>query len=65
MIVEWLRVGFTHGVMNTDNMSIIGNTIDYGLFILDEYDLNFTSNTTDLPNKRYAFGNKHTLLIGI
>jgi uncharacterized protein YdiU (UPF0061 family) len=33
MIVEWLRVGFTHGVMNTDNMSIIGNTIDYGLFI--------------------------------
>jgi uncharacterized protein YdiU (UPF0061 family) len=32
MIVEWLRVGFTHGVMNTDNMSIIGNTIDYGLF---------------------------------
>jgi uncharacterized protein YdiU (UPF0061 family) len=32
MIVEWLRVGFTHGVMNTDNMSIIGNTIDYGRF---------------------------------
>ena len=57
MIVEWLRVGFTHGVMNTDNMSIIGNTIDYGPFsMLDEYDLNFTSNTTDLPNKRYAFG---------
>ena len=32
MIVEWIRVGFTHGVMNTDNMSIIGNTIDYGPF---------------------------------
>jgi uncharacterized protein YdiU (UPF0061 family) len=57
MIVEWLRVGFTHGVMNTDNMSIIGNTIDYGPFsMLDEYDLNFTSNTTDLPGRRYAFG---------
>src|SRR5574343_549342 len=57
MIVEWIRVGFTHGVMNTDNMSIIGNTIDYGPFsMLDEYDLNFTSNTTDLPGKRYAFG---------
>lgn len=57
LIVEWLRVGFTHGVMNTDNMSIIGNTIDYGPFsILDEYDLNFTPNTTDLPNRRYAFG---------
>lgn len=57
MIVEWLRVGFTHGVMNTDNMSIMGNTIDYGPFsMLDEYDLNFTSNTTDLPGKRYAFG---------
>lgn len=57
MIVEWLRVGFTHGVMNTDNMSIIGNTIDYGPFsFLDEYNLNFTSNTTDLPGRRYAFG---------
>lgn len=57
MIVDWLRVGFTHGVMNTDNMSIIGNTIDYGPFsFLDEYNLNFTSNTTDLPGKRYAFG---------
>lgn len=57
MIVEWIRVGFTHGVMNTDNMSIIGHTIDYGPFsMLDEYDLNFTSNTTDLPARRYAFG---------
>ena len=57
MMVDWLRVGFTHGVMNTDNMSIIGNTIDYGPFsMLDEYDLNFTSNTTDLPGRRYAFG---------
>lgn len=57
MVVQWLRVGFVHGVMNTDNMSILGETIDYGPFaILEEYDLNFTSNTTDLPQRRYAFG---------
>lgn len=57
MIVEWLRVGFVHGVMNTDNMSILGLTIDYGPFsFLDDYDPNFTPNTTDLPGRRYAFG---------
>ncbi len=57
MIVEWLRVGFVHGVMNTDNMSILGLTIDYGPFsFLDDFDLNFTPNTTDLPGRRYAFG---------
>ncbi len=57
LMVEWYRVGFTHGVMNTDNMSILGQTIDYGPFsMLDEYDLNFTPNTTDLPGRRYAFG---------
>ena len=59
MIVEWYRVGFVHGVMNTDNMSILGLTIDYGPFsFLDEYSLNFTPNTTDLPGRRYAFGNQ-------
>lgn len=57
MIVEWLRVGFVHGVMNTDNMSILGLTIDYGPYsFLDNYDPGFTPNTTDLPGKRYAFG---------
>jgi len=57
LMVEWFRVGFVHGVMNTDNMSILGLTIDYGPFsMLDEYDLNFTPNTTDLPGRRYAFG---------
>ncbi len=59
MIVDWYRVGFVHGVMNTDNMSILGLTIDYGPFsFLDEYHLNFTPNTTDLPGRRYAFGNQ-------
>ncbi|MBU4538823.1 MAG: YdiU family protein [Weeksellaceae bacterium] len=59
MIVEWYRVGFVHGVMNTDNMSVLGLTIDYGPFsFLDEYSLSFTPNTTDLPGRRYAFGNQ-------
>ncbi|WP_407402791.1 protein adenylyltransferase SelO [Chryseobacterium sp.] len=57
LIVDWMRVGFVHGVMNTDNMSILSLTIDYGPFsMMDEYDLNFTPNTTDLPGRRYAFG---------
>lgn len=57
LIVEWFRVGFVHGVMNTDNMSVLGLTIDYGPYsMMDEYDLNFTPNTTDLPGRRYAFG---------
>ncbi|MGB7843754.1 MAG: YdiU family protein [Salinimicrobium sp.] len=59
LMTEWQRVGFVHGVMNTDNMSILGKTIDYGPFsFVDNYDLNFTPNTTDLPGRRYAFGNQ-------
>lgn len=57
LVVEWLRVGFVHGVMNTDNMSILGLTIDYGPYsFVDAYDPAFTPNTTDLPGRRYAFG---------
>src|SRR5215203_2989857 len=57
LMVEWLRVGFVHGVMNTDNMSILGLTIDYGPYsFVDNYDPYFTPNTTDLPGRRYAFG---------
>jgi len=57
MILHWQRVGFVHGVMNTDNMSILGLTIDYGPYsFVDDYDPNFTPNTTDLPGRRYAFG---------
>ncbi|MEC5394591.1 protein adenylyltransferase SelO [Bergeyella sp. RCAD1439] len=57
LITQWQRVGFVHGVMNTDNMSILGLTIDYGPFaIMEEYNPKFTSNTTDLPGRRYAFG---------
>lgn len=57
LMVEWMRVGFVHGVMNTDNMSILGLSIDYGPYsFVDDFDLNFTPNTTDLPGRRYAFG---------
>jgi uncharacterized protein YdiU (UPF0061 family) len=62
LIVEWLRVGFVHGVMNTDNMSILGLTIDYGPYsFVDDYNPNFTPNTTDLPARRYAFGKQSTI----
>jgi len=57
MIVGWMRVGFVHGVMNTDNMSIVGLTIDYGPYgWLENYDVNWTPNTTDAANRRYRFG---------
>ncbi len=56
MIVGWMRVGFTHGVMNTDNMSILGLTIDYGPFgWVDNFDPDWTPNTTDSRDHRYAF----------
>ena len=59
MVVEWMRVGFVHGVMNTDNMSILGLTIDYGPYgWLEDYDPNWTPNTTDAQNARYRFGNQ-------
>ncbi|WP_233218934.1 protein adenylyltransferase SelO [Adhaeribacter arboris] len=62
LMVEWQRVGFVHGVMNTDNMSILGLTIDYGPFsFVDNYDLRFTPNTTDLPGRRYAFGKQSSI----
>ena len=57
MIVHWMRVGFVHGVMNTDNMSVLGLTIDYGPYgWLEDYDLNWTPNTTDASTRRYRFG---------
>lgn len=57
LVVDWMRVGFVHGVMNTDNMSIIGETIDYGPYgWIDDFDLNWTPNTTDAQGKRYRFG---------
>ena len=57
MVVEWMRVGFVHGVMNTDNMSVLGLTIDYGPYgWLENYDPDWTPNTTDAGQRRYRFG---------
>jgi len=57
MINHWMRVGFVHGVMNTDNMSILGLTIDYGPYgWIDNFDPGWTPNTTDAENRRYRFG---------
>ena len=55
LVAGWMAVGFVHGVLNTDNMSVIGLTLDYGPFgFLDEFDPRFTPNHSD-PEGRYAF----------
>ncbi|PJJ61036.1 protein adenylyltransferase SelO [Hymenobacter chitinivorans] len=57
MLAHWMSVGFVHGVMNTDNMSILGLTIDYGPYgWLEPYDPDWTPNTTDFGSRRYAYG---------
>jgi serine/tyrosine/threonine adenylyltransferase len=59
LMVHWQRVGFVHGVMNTDNMSVLGLTIDYGPYgWLDDYNPKWTPNTTDNAQKRYRFENQ-------
>jgi len=59
MVAAWQRVGFVHGVMNTDNMSILGITIDYGPYgWVDNFDRKWTPNTTDNSMKRYCFYNQ-------
>jgi len=56
MIVHWMRTGFVHGVMNTDNMSVMGLTIDYGPYgWLDNFDPSWTPNTTDAQHRRYRY----------
>lgn len=55
LIAQWQAVGWAHGVMNTDNMSILGLTLDYGPFgFIDDYDPGFICNHSD-HNGRYAF----------
>ncbi len=57
LVAHWMRVGFVHGVMNTDNMSILGLTIDYGPYgWIDNNDLDWTPNVTDVQSRRYRFG---------
>ncbi len=63
MVVDWMRVGFVHGVMNTDNMSILGLTIDYGPYgWLEDFDPNWTPNTTDAVGRRYRYGQQPAIV---
>ena len=56
LVVDWMRLGFVHGVLNTDNMSVLGLTIDYGPYgWLDNFDPAWTPNTTDALDRRYCF----------
>ncbi len=64
MIAHWMRVGFVHGVMNTDNMSVLGLTIDYGPYgWLDNYDPGWTPNTTDASGRRYRYGHQPNIAL--
>jgi uncharacterized protein YdiU (UPF0061 family) len=55
LVAEWQAVGFAHGVLNTDNMSILGLTLDYGPFgFLDDFEPGFICNHSD-DHGRYAF----------
>jgi uncharacterized protein YdiU (UPF0061 family) len=61
LIVNWMRVGFIHGVMNTDNMSIPGETIDYGpCAFMNTYHPSTVFSSID-RNGRYAFGNQPSI----
>ncbi|QMT60993.1 YdiU family protein [Legionella sp. PC997] len=58
LIAEWMGVGFIHGVMNTDNMTISGETIDYGpCAFMDEFDFGTVYSSIDVMG-RYAYGNQ-------
>ena len=62
LITEWLRVGFIHGVMNTDNMTISGETIDYGpCAFMDWYDPNMVFSSIDYDG-RYGFANQPNIV---
>jgi uncharacterized protein YdiU (UPF0061 family) len=62
LMAQWQRVGFVHAVMNTDNMSILGQTIDYGPYgWLEEYDPTWTPNFIDQQGRRYSYGNQPSI----
>lgn len=64
LAAKWQAVGFVHGVLNTDNCSILGETIDYGPYgWMEVFDTSFTPNTTDLPGRRYCYGNQPQVML--
>jgi serine/tyrosine/threonine adenylyltransferase len=61
LVADWMSVGFIHGVLNTDNVTISGETIDYGpCAFVDEYDPNTVFSSIDHEG-RYAYGNQPTV----
>ncbi len=63
LMAKWQSVGFAHGVMNTDNMSILGLTIDFGPYgFLDDYKPDFICNHTDNQG-RYSFDNQPSVAL--
>ena len=63
LVARWQAVGFAHGVMNTDNMSILGLTLDYGPYgFIDAYDPGFVCNHSD-ETGRYAFDRQPTIAL--
>lgn len=63
LIASWMSVGFIHGVMNTDNMTISGETIDYGpCAFMDHFNFNQVYSYID-RNGRYAYGNQPKILL--
>ena len=63
LVAKWMSLGFVHGVMNTDNMTISGETIDYGpCAFMDTYDPNTVFSSIDI-NGRYAYKNQPAILV--
>ncbi len=63
LVTSWMSIGFIHGVMNTDNISICGQTLDYGpCAFMDEYESNKVFSFID-KNGRYSFGNQRNILL--
>jgi uncharacterized protein YdiU (UPF0061 family) len=55
LVADWQSIGFVHGVLNTDNMSMVNVTIDYGPFgFMDYYSHDYVSNATD-EHERYSY----------
>ena len=64
LAAAWQAVGFVHGVLNTDNMSILGDSIDYGPYgWMELYDPVFTPNTTDFDGRRYCYANQPQVMM--
>ena len=63
LVAKWMSLGFVHGVMNTDNMTISGETIDYGpCAYMDSYHPNTVFSSIDV-NGRYAYQNQPAILV--